>query len=106
LAGGDVAIALAPADFRSRPAAVRRIGVFDSDGDDAPAATAGALAEAFGATVTEARDGPVELLVVGARAGARPGRLELSAAAEYAIETAYSPVLAVPRERPLELAAS
>jgi nucleotide-binding universal stress UspA family protein len=101
LSGGEVGIALAPADFRSRPGPVRRIGVLDSDGDAAPVATAAALAEALGATVTDPGDGPVELLVVGSRAGTPPGRLELSAAAEYAIEAAYSPVIAVPRERPL-----
>ena len=103
LSGGEVAIALAPADFRSRPGSVRRIGVLDSDGDDAPVTTAAALATVLGATVTGPGDSPVELLVVGSRAGTPPGRLELSAAAEYAIETAYSPVVAVPRERPLDL---
>jgi nucleotide-binding universal stress UspA family protein len=103
LEGGEVALALAPADFRSRPVRVRRVGVLDSDGDDAPQATAAALAEALGAALTDPSDGPVELLVVGSRPGTPPGRLELSAAAEYAIETAYSPVLAVPRGRPVEL---
>ena len=103
LSGGSVAVALAPADFRTRPQRVGRIGVLDGEGDEAPVATAGALAGTLGATLTDPGDGPVDLLVVGSRDGAPAGRLELSAAAEYAIETAYSPVLAVPRERPLEL---
>lgn len=103
LGGGSVAIGLAPADFRARPQRVRRIGVLDGEGDDASTATASALAGALGATITDPDDGPVDLLVVGSRSGAPRGRLELSAAAEYAIETAYSPVLAVPREKPLAL---
>jgi nucleotide-binding universal stress UspA family protein len=41
------------------------------------------------------------LLVIGSRAGAPEGRLEVSATAEYVIETATSPVLAVPRAAPV-----
>jgi nucleotide-binding universal stress UspA family protein len=105
LAGGSVAVALAPADFRTRPQRVRRIGVLGGEGDEAPAATAASLASALGADLTDPEDGPVDLLVVGSREGAPAGRLELSAAAEYAIETAYSPVVAVPRETPLAFGA-
>ena len=59
---------------------------------------------ALGATVTEAGSGPVDMMVLGSREGTPDGRLELSASAEYAIETATSPVLAVPRRAPVAFA--
>ena len=85
---------------------VNRIGYIAEAGDDAAAKTAAALAGALGATVAEAGDAPVDLLVLGSREGTPEGRLELSAAAEYAIETATSPVVAVPRAKAIEFAAA
>jgi nucleotide-binding universal stress UspA family protein len=97
LHGGPVAVALAPASLRSRPSLrVGQVGVLAEDGDDAPQLTARSLATALGAGV--AADGePVDLLVVGSSAGANAGRVALSAAAEYAIETSGVPVVVVPR---------
>ena len=43
----------------------------------------------------------MDLLVIGSRHGAPPGRVELSAASEYVVETAHSPVLVVPAGTPL-----
>jgi nucleotide-binding universal stress UspA family protein len=106
LNGGSVAIAIATADLRSRSTVrVARIGVLSGEGDDAPEATAQTLAAALDAAVTEPGEAPVDLLVVGSRDGASAGRVELSATAEYAIETATSPVLAVPRGTPVRFAA-
>jgi nucleotide-binding universal stress UspA family protein len=104
LNGGSVAVAIAPADLRSHSAVkVARVGVL-GEGDDAAQTTADSLASALDASVTDASDGHVDLLVVGSREGARNGRVELSAAAEYAIETATSPVLVVPRGNPVRFA--
>jgi nucleotide-binding universal stress UspA family protein len=102
LHGGSVAVAIAPADLRSRAKpSIGRIRVLGEAGDDAPMATAQTLVKALGASITEHNGGPVDLLVIGSREGAPTGRLELSAAAEYVIETALSPVLAVPRGAPV-----
>lgn len=98
LDGSDFAVAIAPANLRSRgDFAVRTIGVLAEAGDDAPDETAERLAAAIGATVTEPGQGPVDLLIVGSRDGTPAGTVRLSATAEYAIATASSPVLAVPR---------
>jgi nucleotide-binding universal stress UspA family protein len=97
LHGGSVAVAIAPADLRARAATtIGRIRVLGESGDDAPARTARSLAQALGASITEGNGGPVDLLVLGSREGAPAGRVELSAAAEYVMETAHSPVLVVP----------
>jgi nucleotide-binding universal stress UspA family protein len=105
LSGGRTAVAIAPADLRSRSSVtVSRIGVIAQEGDDAAGETASSLAGALGATVTDA-EGHVDLLVLGSREGTPEGRLELSAAAEYAIETSAAPVLAVPRGAPVRFAA-
>ena len=97
LNGGPVAVALAPAGLHARPALkVLRIGVLAEGGDDAPQQTAHSLATALGAGVADGGD-PVDLLVVGSSAGATLGRVTLSAAAEYEIETSSVPVLVVPR---------
>jgi nucleotide-binding universal stress UspA family protein len=107
LHGGTTAVAIAPAGLRSRAkASIGRIRVLAEAGDDAPQVTAQSLAKALGASITEHNGGPVDLLVVGSREGAPSGRVELSAAAEYVIETALSPVLVVPSHTPIEFAAA
>jgi nucleotide-binding universal stress UspA family protein len=103
--GGTVAVAVAPADFRSRSSvSVARIGVLAEDGDDGPELTARTLAAALDATVADRDDERVEILVVGSRVGTPTGHVELSASAGYAIETATSPVLVVPRGKPVRFA--
>ena len=94
-------MAIAPADLRSHPSVrVSKIGII-SDGDDAAEDTAQTLADALGARVGDVDAEQVDLLVIGSRDGTPEGRLELSAVAEYAIETATGPVLAVPRSTPV-----
>jgi nucleotide-binding universal stress UspA family protein len=106
LHGGSVAVAIAPAGLRSQEkTSIGRIRVLGEAGDDAPAITAETLAKALGASITERNGGPVDLLVIGSRAGAPKGRVELSAAAEYIIETADSPVLVVPSGAPVRFEA-
>jgi nucleotide-binding universal stress UspA family protein len=101
LKGGPAAVGIAPADLRSRASVrVARVGV-SGEGDGAAEETTRSLADALGARVGDAAAGPVDLLVIGSRDGTPDGRLELSAAAEYAIETASCPVLAIPRATPV-----
>jgi nucleotide-binding universal stress UspA family protein len=96
LTGGPVAVAIAPADFRSRSSVrVARIGVL-ADGDDAATETARALGAALDASVIEFDDEPVDLLVIGSREGTPTGRVELSASATYEVDKATYPVLVVP----------
>ena len=96
LEGGTTAVAIAPAGYHGEWAPrIHRIGVLAIPGDDATLATARALADSFGATLT--RDEPqVDLLVVGSRLEAPPGRVMISAHAQNEIENATCPVLVVP----------
>lgn len=97
LDGGSTAVAIAPADLRSHASVrVAKIGII-SDGDDAAEDTAQTLANALGAKIGDPDAEQVDLLVIGSRDGTPEGRLQLSAAAESAIEKSTSPVLAVPR---------
>jgi nucleotide-binding universal stress UspA family protein len=101
LEGGPVAVAIAPANYRSlKDPRIERIGVLVSGNDNAAQVTAHQLGEAFGATVSSATTG-VDLLVVGSRLEAPHGRVMITAQSEYAIETATSPVLIVPRGVPV-----
>jgi nucleotide-binding universal stress UspA family protein len=106
LTGGPAAVAIAPAEFRNRSSAsVARIGVINEGSDQAAAETARTLADALGASVVEAGNGSVDLVVIGSRPEATEGQLTLSAVAEYALEIATCPVLAVPRGVPLRFEA-
>jgi nucleotide-binding universal stress UspA family protein len=97
LLDGPAAIAVAPAGLQSNPAlSINTVGVLDG-GDPSARETANGLAAALGATVGEHGAGPVDFLVVGSRPEAQPGKVTLSAASDYAVETATSPVLVVPR---------
>jgi nucleotide-binding universal stress UspA family protein len=94
---GPAAVAIAPADYRSdRAPRIHRIGVLAIAGDDATLATARALADSFGATLTR-DERQVDLLVVGSRLEAPHGHVLLSAQAQNEIENATCPVLVVPR---------
>ncbi len=97
LEGGPCAVAIAPAKLRERPdAAIRRIGLLADISTGGANGTAQTLAAALGAEVVRATDGTVDLLVVASRPEAPAGRVNISAAAAYAVETATSPVLVVP----------
>jgi len=97
LLGGPAAIAVAPSGMRSDPApSVGTVGVID-EGDEAARETANSLAGALGAGVVEHGAGAVDLLVVGSRPEAPPGRVVLSASSDFAVEAATFPVLVIPR---------
>ncbi len=105
LLGGPAAIAVAPADLHSRPSvSVNTVGLID-EGDEAAGETARSLAAALGASVVEHDGGHVDLLVVGSRPESPAGKVTLSAASDYAVETATQPVLVVPRGTALSFAA-
>jgi nucleotide-binding universal stress UspA family protein len=94
LDGGTTAIAIAPAVYEERP--IRIIGLLAGLDDEAAIDTAHALANHFGAVVTDTNYG-VDLLIVGSRPEAQEGRTLLSAQAENAIEGTAAPVLIVAR---------
>ncbi len=101
LSGGSTAVAIAPAGLRS--SASVRVGTVGVIGDDEAATETGrSLAKALGAELADPDHVDVDLLVVGSREGTPEGRVELTASAEYAIETATAPVIAVPRGVPVE----
>ncbi len=96
---GPAAVAIAPADYCSGPRGVRihRIGVSAIPGDDSTLATARALADSFGATLTR-DERQVDLLVVGSRLEAPQGHVLLSAPRPRTrSRTRTCPVLVVPR---------
>jgi nucleotide-binding universal stress UspA family protein len=97
---GPAAVAIAPAEYRSDRGAdgirIHRIGMLAVPGDDATLATARALADSFGATLTR-DERQVDLLVVGSRIEAPQGQVMVSAQAQNEIESATCPVLVVPR---------
>jgi nucleotide-binding universal stress UspA family protein len=94
LAGGPAAIAIAPAGYNERP--IQTIGLLAGLDDAAAIDTAHAMANHFGATVTDTSYG-VDLLIVGSRAEAPEGQTLLSAHAENAIVGTTAPVLVVGR---------
>ncbi|MCW3063611.1 MAG: UspA domain protein [Solirubrobacterales bacterium] len=97
LDGGPAAVALAPAGLRERGVvSFGTIRVLGGEGDEATRETARSLAAAFGAELSTG-PGTADLLVVASRPEAPAGRVMVSAATEYAIETATSPVLVVAR---------
>jgi nucleotide-binding universal stress UspA family protein len=98
LSGGPAAVAIAPAELRELPeGGFRRIGVLPEGPDLAAEETAASLAEAVDAVVVDAREGGLDLLIVGSRPEAELGHVMLSAVAEYAIELSRCPVLVVAR---------
>ncbi|MBS1887810.1 MAG: hypothetical protein JSU06_11550 [Actinobacteria bacterium] len=106
LLGGGSAIAVAPAGlWTEADPSVATVGVID-EGDIAARQTAESLAAALGATVAEHGSGRLDLLVVGSRKEAPPGKVVLSASSDYAVEAANYPVLVIPRETPLDFGAA
>jgi nucleotide-binding universal stress UspA family protein len=106
LLGGPSAIAVAPAGLHTDPViSVGTVGVID-EGDPAARETATSLAGALGATVADYGSGRLELLVVGSRPEAPPGKVVLSAKSDYAVEAANYPVLVIPRGTAVDFAAS
>ncbi len=99
LDGGPTAIAIAPAGYSQRP--IMTIGLLAGLDDEAAIDTAHALANQFGATVTDSNHG-VDLVIMGSRPEAQPGHILLSAQAENAITETRAPVLVVARGAAVE----
>jgi nucleotide-binding universal stress UspA family protein len=96
--GGPLAVAIAPAGLREQGIErLETIAAVPGELDAAATETAESLATALGAEIVSRPRTPVSLLVVGSKRGTPSGRLTISAAAEYLIETGTSPVLVVPR---------
>jgi hypothetical protein len=96
LEGGPAAVAIAPANYRSRrELGLSTIGLLADPRDTGATETARELAERVGATVThEPRH--ADLLIVGSRPEAPNGRVMISSQAWNAIENATCPVLVLP----------
>ena len=96
LEGGSTAVAIAPSGYHGKwSPRIHWIGVLAIPGDDATITTARALADSFGATLTR-DEHQVDLLVVGSRLEAPPGRVMISSQAQNEIENATCPVLVMP----------
>ena len=102
--GGPLAIAIAPAGLHTRPnLRIETIAAVPGELDASALETAEALATTLGATIVERPREPVSLLVVGSKRGTPSGRVTVSAAVDYLIETGTSPVLIVPRGTAIRL---
>jgi nucleotide-binding universal stress UspA family protein len=98
LDGGPAAVAIAPAGLReSGEIAFQTIRVLGAAGDEATEITARSLAAAFGGHLSTDPHERADLLIAASRPEAPAGRVMVSAATEYAIETATCPVLVVAR---------
>jgi nucleotide-binding universal stress UspA family protein len=98
LDGGPVALGVAPARFHERngyPVAV--VAAVSEDDEPSVVATAEALAGRFDADVAPRATADIDLIVVGSKPGTPPGRVRISAAAEYLVELARCPVIVLPR---------
>jgi nucleotide-binding universal stress UspA family protein len=100
LEGGPVAVAIAPARLRDEPRVCVDV-IAATEGDDCAQETAQGLAACLGASVTSSTDDAPGLIVLASRPDAPEGRVSVSAAAEYLIETATCPVLVVPHGTPV-----
>ena len=98
LEGGPVAVAIAPAGLHDRSGyAIKALRAIGEVGDRSAVETAASLAAKLGAEVAESPTEDVDLLVVGSQPLAAPGRVAVTAAAQYLVETSSCPVLVLPR---------
>jgi nucleotide-binding universal stress UspA family protein len=97
LENGPVAVAIAPAGLAQRSDAhLQRVAALADSTDQSAQTTASSLASALGAGVVSASE-QAELLVVGSRPEAEPGRVGVSSAAMRLIDDAAWSVLVLPR---------
>jgi nucleotide-binding universal stress UspA family protein len=102
LEGGPVAVAVAAAGLRTRAEApIESIGVLGAGADEAAQRTADALSEKLGARLVPPDGASFDLLVVGSRPDAAPGRIALSGAARSRLNGARTSVLVVPVGSPI-----
>jgi nucleotide-binding universal stress UspA family protein len=100
---GRLAVAIAPAGLRDQPDfRIEKVAAIDGDKDRSASETAELIASRLGAAVTARADRGPALLVIGSKLGTAPGRVTVSAAAQYAIELVRCPVLVIPRDTPIQ----
>jgi nucleotide-binding universal stress UspA family protein len=97
LDGGPLAVAIATAGLHEADTTVGSVAFVTENGDPSARETAESLATAFGADLASRPSESPDLIVVGSKPGGVEGRVTISAAAEYLIETVRCPVLVVPR---------
>ena len=96
--GGPVSVAIAAAGLRDRSdAELRVIALAGGEVDDAARQTAERLAAHTGTPLALPSQEGLDLLVVGSRPGTPAGRVSVSSAAEYVVETTTANVLIVAR---------
>jgi nucleotide-binding universal stress UspA family protein len=96
--GGPVSIAIAAAGLRERPdAGLRTVAVAGGEIDDAVRITAEQLAARAGTPLALPSQEGLDLLVIGSRPGTPEGRVGLTAANEYVVDTAVTNVLILAR---------
>ena len=105
LEGGRTAVGIAAAGLRERKdAQLAHIALPGGEVDPAARATAEAFAGRAGQPLALPTQEHVDLLVVGSRPGSTDGRVSLSAAAEYLVETTTANVLVLARGSALGVA--
>jgi nucleotide-binding universal stress UspA family protein len=96
--GGPVSIAIAASGLRNRDGAtLNTIALAGGEVDDAARTTAEHLAAHAGTALALPSQEGVDLLVVGSRPGTPAGRVSVTAANEYVVETTTSSVLILAR---------
>ena len=96
--GGPVSIAVAAAGLRNRSDAdLHSVALAGGEVDDAARETAERLAARAGTPLALPSQVGLDLLVVGSRPGTPEGRVSVTAAAEYVVETTTASVLIVAR---------
>ena len=98
IAGGPVSVAIAAAGLRERDGAgLRSIALAGGEVDEAARETAAGLAAVAGTPLALPSHDGLDLLVIGSRPGTAHGRVDISAASEYLLETATASVMIVAR---------
>jgi nucleotide-binding universal stress UspA family protein len=98
LEGGPTSVAIAAAGLRNRKdARIEHVALPGGEVDPAARETAETFAGRAGQPLALPTQENVDLLVVGSRPGAPEGRVSLSAAAEYLVETTTASVLLLAR---------
>jgi nucleotide-binding universal stress UspA family protein len=100
LENGPVAIAIAAAGLRTKAdGRIQSVAVpFAGPVNDDARATAASLAAKLGATVVDANEDAIDLIVVGSQAGATAGRVVVAGEVRNELNSARSSVLVLPAE--------
>jgi nucleotide-binding universal stress UspA family protein len=105
LDGGSVAVAVAEAGLRTQGvSSIQSISVpIAGPHNDVARQTANALADKLGASVTQSRSEPVDLIVVGSQPNAPEGKIVIGGDVRSELSSARSSVLVLPAGKPVLL---